>query len=701
MTTARSIVRATPRALALLGLAASLAACTEDPKGGGADGEVVDDSGGDEGSDGADGSDGGDGGDGSDGTEPDPVPTTLELTVDNPTPAVGERVQLTVTIFDETGATMTGVPVDIGIAPEEGTDYAAGLLTIEAEGIYTVTASVADTSLTDSVTVTADGAGPWIQLDSPARGLWHATDTDVTVSGQVVDPISPVTALMLNGSPVELDADGRFSTTFSPPDGAHRLTLEAEDGAGNRSDLILGGMAGETVDPDDGLNNGILAHLGQGGLDAFGGLMLDAFTPEVVEAAVLANNPLVTGSLSGVSYTVRGTDFTFDNPVVTVTPESGNLNVVLEFDDMDLGLSGSGSLFGNSSSFNGSLTDSHVEVSMDIGFQVLYPGLPNGFVTDTEVTFTDLQVNVGSLSALLSTLGLSVSDLGIDFEGLVAAEVEGIIPDAVDPELRAAVRQIEVNQAFDLLGSTLDLEGLVSGIDMETDGMLLKMLVLTDGPAAHPDAPELAGVLDLADDTPSWSLAQDAELALRADTINNLLHRATVAGALNLEVSGGDLGLEPEVIDSLFPGASTLELSFSPMLPPVVQPGESESGMVLVVPALQVEAWGEVDGTLQQLTLASVQVEAGVALTSEDSSVGLEFIDLEAAVDVAVTEASQVGAAEELEETLQGVATGLVGDLLPALTLDMPPVGDLTLTPTGGAAGGAAQTWMVITAYVD
>ncbi len=460
-------------------------------------------------------------------------------------------------------------------------------------------------------------------------------------------------------------------------------------------------MAGAQADPDTWVSRGIVAHLGQGGLDALGAVALSSFTPALIEDALVANNPLVSGSYSCALYNVRASDFTFTNPVVTIVPQSGSLLVTLAVDDMELGLSGSTNVCGASRTINGAISDSHVEIEMELELTVPFPGVANAEIVDTTTTFTDLQVDVGSLSTLLSSFGLTLSDLGINFESIIASEVEAYLPAAVEPEIESALGAVAFAQSFDLLGNSLDLEGRLGSIVVDADGLAIGMFAITDGPAAHPDAPELAGVLALSNESPAWSLAQDAELGLQANTINTLLHRAVVAGALNLEISATDLGLEPEVIDSLFPGATTLDLSFAPLLPPVVQPGESDTGMVLVVPSLQVEAWGEVDGLLTRLTVAAVQVHAGVALVTDGSSVGLEFVDLEAAVDVIPVDGDEVAAAEVLEETLQGVATALVGDLLPALSLDLPPVGDLSLTPTGGAAGGSANTWMVIEAEVD
>ena len=69
-----------------------------------------------------------------------------------------------------------------------------------------------------------------------------------------------------------------------------------------------------------------------------------------------------------------------------------------------------------------------------------------------------------------------------------------------------------------------------------------------------------------------------------------------------------ELGLEPSLIDFVFPGATTLDLTFEPSLPPVLLPQEAGANLDLRLVSLALVANGEVDGVETELVRGFVHV---------------------------------------------------------------------------------------------
>lgn len=87
--------------------------------------------------------------------------------------------------------------------------------------------AVARTITVDPAATPASGS-PLLLLELPANGSAY-TDTPVTVAGRV-DP--KVTAVLLNGSPVQPEPDGRFSSALALSPGAQTVRVVARDSSG-------------------------------------------------------------------------------------------------------------------------------------------------------------------------------------------------------------------------------------------------------------------------------------------------------------------------------------------------------------------------------------------------------------------------------------------------------------------------------------
>lgn len=99
--------------------------------------------------------------------------------------------------------------------------------------IQIVATDAATNQSTQSVTVTGDSTSPVITLTAPAEG---SVAKSVVVAGHVTDDSFP--SLLIDNTPVPIDANGDFRTEFRPEDGPIEVRLVAVDRAGNSIELI-------------------------------------------------------------------------------------------------------------------------------------------------------------------------------------------------------------------------------------------------------------------------------------------------------------------------------------------------------------------------------------------------------------------------------------------------------------------------------
>jgi len=248
-----------------------------------------------------------------------------------------------------------------------------------------------------------------------------------------------------------------------------------------------------------------------------------------------------------------------------------------------------------------------------------------------------------------------------------------------------------------VLGVPITLDATLSSIDVKTDGVEVLLSTNTTGPSTDPELPVLPGTLALGGDAPELDAATHLALSLYLDELNRVLFNAHSSGAFRIQMTDSALGLDPSIIDFVFPGATTLDLNFEPSLPPVLLPQEAGSNLDLRLVSLSLVANGEVEGVDTELVRGFVHVVGEVtANIGSDGNIALEVTDVSPIVDVIVTDPSGVAEAEALEDTLAGISMGIIGDLFPTISFAIPEVEGMTLTGTGAGTAGSKNSWIRI-----
>jgi hypothetical protein len=637
-----------------------------------------------------------------DDAEEDTIPASLDVSVDAYVGDVGQTFTVTVRVLDAEGVEIPDVGTDVSVADPDTAELLGPQVTFLTEGIFVVTATLDDGTLaTDSEPIRIDDNGPQIAITSPAPGEWLTTDS-VTVTGTVVDALAGVDTVTVQGEAVTLEAGGAFSTTLPLVPGALAIEVLATDIDGNAADAYVGVMSGDTLNPSDSMP-GMQVSLGGTGIEAIATPLLTQLDPEFVEAALKATNPVASGSVSCVDYSAIVRSVDYGTPVLTVRPEDGKVVLDIELSDLEAVLKVDLDLCGLSSGSDlVTVTDSLTTISADITMGY-FPALGGVIVglPDSSVSYADLQVDYGTIGALLGTFGVSVSSLGIDAGAYIETAILEVVEDELPPPIVAALEAMAFSETLDVLGSVVELTTEIDDITATANGVEVLLESMSTGPAADPELPELPGTLMLPGAPPEGDSSVNLALSLALNELNRILFIAHSTGAFRIGISDEELGLDESLIDFVFPGATTLDLTFEPTLPPVLTPSESGSTLDLHMLSLGMRASGLVDDVETELVSGHVHVVGTVeANINTDGDISLEVTGITPVVDTATPAADGVAAAEALEESLATISTGLIGDLFPAITFAIPDVEGMTLAGTGAGPAGDAGTWVRIDAEI-
>ncbi|GEM_PF-2144131 len=622
----------------------------------------------------------------------------VDLVLESDQGEIGEGLEWEATVTDQWG-NETEDTVTITSDSTSGWSLDGDEIAFTEEGSYTFTATTgakADVNDTEGP-VTVDSNGPLILLDVPGRGAF-VEGASTTVSGTVEDPTTGVASLTLDGTAVTVNADGSFSTSTSLEAGANTLTLEATDNDGNTADLIFAVLAGAFQDVDDDNDNGLLVRLNDDALDAMAAPLADELDPAVIEADIKADNPLAYEEVDlgffTCSVTVDATAFDMDVAEPDLIPAAGELGIEIVISNLDLDLDIELDC-GLSSTAAGEITDSEITIDVVTEIEVVAPGDVEVTITQNEVTFTDLDIDLGSLESTLSSYGLGVEDL-IDAETLLADELEATIADDLPGALEAALESIEIEETFEIEGARSTLASQLGDLDLDADGMTLTLptQVSVDSTVAGLATAPGYWIEDGAE--PDFAASPGLFLSIELDTLTSVFHSAWAGGAFHLDVSDGSLGLDKSMIGLIFPGATSLDLSLDPQQPPVLA-ADKAGDLYLHMGELFVDFWGDVDGGYTYLGTGTMHVAVPAELSlSASEELSLAFGTADVTVDILVDDPYEVADSETLQALLGAVASSFGGELFPDMTLGVPDLGDFTLTADDLYLDGDDDSWVTV-----
>lgn len=598
----------------------------------------------------------------------------------------------------------SGVPVDADIRYEVSPNGATlatdnSSVSAAADGVYTVTATSG--TLQDAETFTVDSNGPLLSLTS-ARATWVGVGAG-EATFTAVDNVHAVGLVTADSVPATADSGGYVGSYTAEDEGVNLIGIESMDTdtwpEPNGSDLVYAVIAGTTSPLENALERSIEVRANQGMLDAMAATIQSTFDASAIESALLASNPLVDTSISCLGVSVEATALAWDSIEPQLIPSSAGLQLqldVVNFSlDLDTYLDACG---GGTLTYAGTISASNIHVVSDLTFAVPTPGDVEVSMSEPDITFTDLEIDLGGADDLLAAFGMSIDDLGLDIEALLADELSGALTDAVPGAIEAALEQVSISQTFDAVGASITLEALISNIVTDSGGLTLQLDTTMANSGSYAGIPENPGSLLLTGDAPDYtSVTDDLGLSMELDDFNRLLHLAWDAGAFHQSITGIDDTLTVSALGVFFPGLESVDITLTPLLPPVLTPGGETSALELTIGEMQLDLSGTVSGTYQHLTTGYAVIVANVDLSLADGAISLVAAEPEVLADIPSTDPNGVAADEQLEAVISFAAGSLVGDLLPSITFAIPDLPGLGFTPGGVQTLGSNDTWVTVT----
>lgn len=171
-----------------------------------------------------------------------PVEIEIFVTPEAPGYGLGAEVTLSWIVRDSQGNEVAEPSVTLA-APNSGVTFVSGTTyTLDVEGEHSFTAIVDNAPSETSATrvLYVDLGAPTLVITYPTRGLTLTDDPFVQVEGTILDPISGVAELTINGSKVSVGEDGAFSFSVQSGHGLNVVDVQGNDAAGNYTSQAIG-----------------------------------------------------------------------------------------------------------------------------------------------------------------------------------------------------------------------------------------------------------------------------------------------------------------------------------------------------------------------------------------------------------------------------------------------------------------------------
>ena len=512
-----------------------------------------------------------------------------------------------------------------------------------------------------------------VVVDTPARGAMLSGSPAVAVTGRVLDP-GRVEALLLDGAPVPVLPDGRFTTSVTARHGLNVLRFTLEETSGGRIDGARSFLWAERYQPPGDattarLSQGLVLELRQAAIDDRSrALPIDDFAHVALVALQGLDinsalpNPLFTYGDPGCACQVfppvvctwargRGRNARFSSPAVSADLRTGGLGLSFTVRNaaVDISVEGVVTCIGFGP-INGTVRATSVTGTGNFAIS-LVGGRPRVAATNVTATVTGLTVDIdlGILGGLASTIAnLFSSAIADALESAVAGAIQAEVP----PVLASFLEDLE---AFSdaLPGTPVTADLRLESLDFTAQRCRIAMgTAFTSGSVVPPGR---GSILHPAPGAPVLPSTGEIALALSQDALNQLLHASWKGTAAPLDVTPSAPPNELVDVDSLL---------VEPLLPPVLLPGDGTHPLRLEIGDLGFDARLRLAGLGALDVRGYASAAIGAEVVGLDDRLRLELGDvLDFALEVTETGGDAGATPQEVAELLELVLPLLVAEL--------------------------------------
>jgi hypothetical protein len=568
--------------------------------------------------------------------------------IDSPFVRRGSYGSFKVEALDSSGAKSRNYSLTVD--PQAGTRVIQrDQVVFDLEGQYEVQCCALDASESRSI---CDRVAVQVGSLHPALTVSVAPFSDevTRVYGSAVDVLGAPAKVQINGQPVSVDEEGRFSMTANIQSGLNRFEVIATGGEGRQSEKRAWTIGGPFANINDLDPTALRVNLSALSLPTLEQILVGVLLKNINLYADSDRFREVKAG-SALNYHWRLTPSEILRPEVElsleISPRPSELNLRVNLPHFQI-LGNAETRFGNGEWRQGDVSvQGNFEISIDLGFHSGGIDLLN-----TDVKVSALELEIHDLPGVIEEI----------LEFFLKGELQEALLDAIkqvgDKSLSDTLENFRVQEELTLpepLFGSLDLEGRVSELTVNQDGILLGFGLYVDGETdpARVDAP---GPLMSGMNLPYTPQGGPYEASLHIDLLNRLFFAAWQTGSLDFSMIMNDaIGNENDLITA----DDQLTLFMTPQLPPVVRMGPAQGELILELGALRMD--GILDTTLGVWNCA-INVGASVRAILSADQMGLR---VSATTEMIEADVLIAPAQWELEPTRRYLEALIAKDVLP------------------------------------
>ena len=550
------------------------------------------------------------------------------------------------------------------------------------------------------------------QITHPPRAAMLSGSAAITIRGKVSGPLSNLASVKVNGQKVSPMPGGEFSQAVTSKWGVNIITVECADKNSKLDRRVQAYHWSSKYWPNTGggaamkMARGALARLYQKAIDDGNRTSVNdmaSILEKVINALSfdkLIPSTLVSGSYKvppfgpTISYSVTKNGTFKVNPFsLTLKARDGGLRVTGKTSYLELPVKAKAGV-----TVSGTVKIYNLSMDGDINMSKKSGGAVQMSVPRLDMSYSSLKVEIGSgiIGSITSSITSGIASL---FKNTILNKMEEEVKTAIPGPVKSFVTGFQFAQSFTLpsvLGSkTLSIYTDLDTILFDGNGGSLGLNTAVYGTKGIASGKLGTIGTGAATFTAPGTNSAAMLIALRHDTLNQVLNATWYAGALKQDLSTLVNGLLKSGSLPLPFTVTGLKLEVDALLPPILMPGKGQSDFELQVGDLKLKVEAKVKdsvgnpSTIKADVYVSAKTPGSITLSSSNV-ISLNLSTTLSAYEVEINNLVVQGTGTNLGQLFVVLIKDMVKVLLPQLgpqIIQSFPLPAIDLSSLGGSYG--------------
>jgi hypothetical protein len=421
---------------------------------------------------------------------------------------------------------------------------------------------------------------PFLEVTAPERGLMTTENSGTLLGSTAPAGEENLIGVMVNGSPVEVAANGQFTQELQWAPGTHFIQTVAQYDSGGMGVDQRAVISGAFLPQEEALEQGLVFKVSEQAMTEMGKDAQNYFTGSDLEDFI--QNPVMSLERTvcvGFCYTFYGIEMNAYNPTFSdldarVFAKKGGVDMEITMFDFAMDWTGIGVVSELGYTGTGRVTAEEMALYMN-----------------TDVVWVD-----GELQVVVTGISVDARGMTFDFDNFMYEAmtffgfglewfVEGMIEDTFakmmyyrTPErAQEILEDMNFSKVIPVMGQDYILHGEVADLKVKKSGVTLDFSTGFEPPESlHELAP---GSLKLETKVPSVAASDKVTGLMGLNLLNQVFFGLWDGGALDMVAPGEMFGLLPEHLGLLGMQVERVMIKTEAMLPPTLAPAVDGNGV--------------------------------------------------------------------------------------------------------------------------